>query len=635
MTASLFPASHNINLPSLQKSLENFRDKLAECFSLPEPQRYDFFASNANRMLEDIYKQNSPSQEQPEIMFVPLGDTYLDGHAKRKPDVVAVLRNPWELLLPLEALRKYRSKTGRENNFPNLAKKDILALQSKPFYEFTEADLTKLNVKPHWGIIVATLEFKRGYHTHKPENSNSQSLFFPPSAYATTSGTQRGSRLDDGPGHTQNKHQRLSRGKYADPSVQRNRSLKLPSSKRNLRALGSEGEGNLPKRRRTTESSNVASSPSPIPPPPVPPPPVPASSDNPTDGSSAHGNDDGQRYLLPLSSRRRSSRVKHPTPAWRSRQPDPSFKATSTLTSNKAASSHSSQPRSHAPLLPPVPTFSSEFMAEMTRSSYVQLMGYSREMLPFRNWALGALLDGPRMSLVTFDREGAIISDTNHILRPNGFHAFIDWFTKLATRTKEAWGFNPLIDPPSPTTKTLTIAIPEHAKPFYPKGKTVQLQDDGPAHYTVFGRCTEVYRGSILSDDGKVLQNDVACKISWPSSTRQSECELIELARTVNSVNTPEIHCSWDQHTQLPSQLLRQLCPRKSSSTETRTLRIIVMPWYFPIYELKGDQFLTTFTEIMRCRLSSFYPLFWTNILCNRQCRALRKLVRSPPRSQC
>jgi hypothetical protein len=180
-----------------------------------------------------------------------------------------------------------------------------------------------------------------------------------------------------------------------------------------------------------------------------------------------------------------------------------------------------------------------------------------------------------------------------------GATIFSKWVLAIGSGTLKQSGFANIFGEAAGQLDGIDFSIPDDAK--RPSKEAIRLKF-GKQHYQqygAFGRGTTVYRADITMGD-KNIQG--VCKISWPAASRDSEYDLIQQARVVDPDHLPQVICSWDiEETNLPSRMLRRDCPHAAVEHEPRVLRIVVFPFYSPIHELKGEEFLATLWDIILC----------------------------------
>jgi Fungal protein kinase len=229
----------------------------------------------------------------------------------------------------------------------------------------------------------------------------------------------------------------------------------------------------------------------------------------------------------------------------------------------------------------------------------IQLLSYFCEVMSaarYRDWTSGAIISGLDFSLVTCDREGAIMSAPTSLGTEEGATIFSKWVLAIGSGTLIQSGFANIFGEIARQLDGLDFSIPDHAKRT--SRSPIRLKF-GKQQYGAFGRGTTVYRVDVTIGDESIQG---VCKISWPAASRDSEYDLIQQARVVDPDHLPEVVCSWDiKESNLPSRMLRQDCPETAVEHEPRVLRIVVSPFYGPVHELRGDDFLAAFWDAMLC----------------------------------
>jgi Fungal protein kinase len=229
------------------------------------------------------------------------------------------------------------------------------------------------------------------------------------------------------------------------------------------------------------------------------------------------------------------------------------------------------------------------------------LLGCFHQLLTgvtYRGWASGAIIEDRQISLVSCDRGGLVRSSSVDMGSPEGFQLLCDWVLTLGSRSMEQWGFTNLFG---------NVGKPIQGTEFDVPLTDLHLSFGRLRHRQlgIFGRCTDVYDVTVKTGDTNI---DSVCKIAWPLLSRPNEHALLEKVHAIDPAHTPDVHCAWDVFVELPSKRLRPHCTN-ASPIEGRTMRVTVMTKYQPIGDLVGNDFLSAFTQIMQCMLSSLLPL--------------------------
>ena len=265
-----------------------------------------------------------------------------------------------------------------------------------------------------------------------------------------------------------------------------------------------------------------------------------------------------------------------------------------------------------------------------SKSSKVQLTSYVAEMLSsytFREWACGVSVDGHRMTLRYYDRTCSI-STLPFSYTEEHLVDFLLLLMAIRACEYSKFGYSDMfvnLDSPKSSTligSTLKIPhpmnqIPDDSVPRMNWKGDESIKFEGNIHstYSVFGRATVVYRVNVGCMMGTKWENrseeeKLVIKIGWQVKTRKAEDEIIRLARKIEPDHTPAMFIAFTRDRALPSDKMRDFCGEKGSYWEARSLRFIVFRCYIPLYELKGEEYLEAFIEIVICM---YIQLEWSN----------------------
>jgi Fungal protein kinase len=237
-----------------------------------------------------------------------------------------------------------------------------------------------------------------------------------------------------------------------------------------------------------------------------------------------------------------------------------------------------------------------------TSSPEVQLLSYFCEIMSaarYRDWTSGAIISDMNFNLVTCDREGAIKSAPTSLGTADGVDIFSRWVLAVGSGPLAKSGFSNMFGSTAGEIDGVDFSIPDSAKRTSEGAIQLKFGKRHYQQYGAFGRGTTLYCVDITKGDETILG---VCKISWPAASRESEHDLIQQARTVDPNHLPEVVFSWDiEASDLPSRTLRSRCPQAALKYEPKVLRIVAFPFYAPIHELEGDEFLAAFWDVMLC----------------------------------
>jgi hypothetical protein len=237
-----------------------------------------------------------------------------------------------------------------------------------------------------------------------------------------------------------------------------------------------------------------------------------------------------------------------------------------------------------------------------TLSPEVQLLSYFCEVMSagrYRDWTPGAIINGMEFSLVACDREGAIKSAPTSLRTADGVDIFARWVLAVGSAALTEAGFSNIFRQSAGEIEGVDFSVPSNAKRASEGSIQLKFGKQHYQQYGAFGRGTTLYCVDITMGN-KNLPG--VCKISWPAATRENECDLIQQAREVDPIHVPEVICAWDvEESVLPSRTLRSQCTKAAVEHERRVLRVVVFPFYGPIHELEGDEFVAAFWDVMIC----------------------------------
>jgi Fungal protein kinase len=279
---------------------------------------------------------------------------------------------------------------------------------------------------------------------------------------------------------------------------------------------------------------------------------------------------------------------------------------------------------------------------------------YALEMFShgrFRTHVINITLNGAEYHLWYYHRGGIAVSRHHDLRSGPGFRYFVEAITRMACFTKEQWGFHPFIlypnRPLTPERETsgsriqLMRKASNTTKPVYNSsnhrdkaspdpfpGSTITVGNTKirlgrivTRQYTLVGRGTIVVEGT--ANDPDLRGQDLMVKISWPSTDRVSEADIINAARACAAKTNNRAILD-----HIPAILRTQdylTTPAPPHGGSTCTLRVIVMECFHPMAEIEMlDDFVKVIIDVVECR-SPFIISLWCILTLNPGHQALSK----------
>ena len=295
--------------------------------------------------------------------------------------------------------------------------------------------------------------------------------------------------------------------------------------------------------------------------------------------------------------------------------------------SGSASGSGSSSKRPADDLPPEEPQAKSRKIDDPNVDEQKQSASYALEMFSsgrIRSHVINITFDGTKCRFWYYHRGGIAVSKPIDLTCPDDFRHFIDVIIRMTCFTLEQWGIHPFITYPDtplapareptgsraqPTRKVKNNAQYNEVDqdtpiPDYFSGSTITVNNTiirlgavVTRQYTLVGRGTVVIEGRAEAPD--LVDRDLMIKISWPSTDRASESDIINAARTCAAKNNnraildhvPEVLRAEDYSTTPPSD-----------GGRTRTLRVIVMERFHPMTMVKTlDDFVKVMIDVVEC----------------------------------